>query len=190
VGGIWLNDHFRLDNTANDTPHLQHALWLGIAVYVVLLALPFVPGIEVSLAVLAAFGKEAALLIYVASIIALILSYLLGRLVPLRFIASFFQYLGMAQAEELVGRLEPLSKNERLSLLVESAPKRIVPTLIRHRYIAIAVMLNLPGNALLGGGGGIALLAGVSGLFAFAPFVGIVAIAVMPIPLAAYLFAS
>jgi hypothetical protein len=63
--------------------------------------------------------------------------------------ACLFQYLGLARPENLVKRLEPLNRQQRLSLLVASAQERIVPTLINNRYIAIAVMLNLPGNAIL-----------------------------------------
>jgi hypothetical protein len=63
--------------------------------------------------------------------------------------ACLFQYLVLARAENLVRQLEPLNRQQRLSLLVASAQERIVPTLINNRYIAIAVMLNLPGNAIL-----------------------------------------
>lgn len=189
-GGSLLKDILKIDSIANSPHYLRKVLWFGVMLYVVLLAIPFVPGIEISLAVLAAFGKEAALSIYLASIAALALAYLVGRLVPLRSIASVFRYFGLTSAEGFIEQLEPLSRHERLAVLVEAAPQRIVPTLVKNRYLAIVVMLNLPGNALIGGGGGIALLAGMSGLFAFAPFVGIVAIAVAPIPLAAYLLAG
>jgi len=189
-GGALFRDYFQFSAGTDGARNVRYVLWFGVIVYIVLLAIPFVPGIEISVALLAAFGTEAALLIYPASIIALSLSYLLGKLVPLRSTASVFRYLGMTRAEEFVRQLEPLSRTQRLALLLESAPKRIVPTMIRHRYIALAVLLNLPGNAILGGGGGIALLAGVSGLFGFVPFVGLIAIAVLPIPLAGFLFGN
>lgn len=58
-----------------------------------------------------------------------------------------------------------------------------MPRLLRHRYLALAVALNLPGNTLLGGGGGIALMAGLSGLYPMPAYLTTVAIAVAPVPL-------
>jgi hypothetical protein len=47
----------------------------------------------------------------------------------------------------------------------------------------IAIMLNLPGNALIGGGGGIGLIAGMSRLYPFPKFILLVSLAVTPLPL-------
>lgn len=69
----------------------------------------------------------------------------------------------------------------RLNLLFERAPSRIVPFLLRHRYIAIAVALNIPGNSVIGGGGGIAFVAGLSRLFSFPLYLLAVAIGVSPV---------
>jgi hypothetical protein len=80
-----------------------------------------------------------------------------------------------------------LNAQQRLETLIAHAPKRIVPTLLKHRYIAIAVAINVPGNAIIGGGGGIALMAGISGLFTFPRYLTIIALAVLPVPLAVFL---
>jgi hypothetical protein len=128
--------------------------------------------------------------IYAATVAALAISYLIGRLVPVRLIASLFGSLGQHRAEDLVRRLEPLSAEQRLKTLIAHAPRRVVPALLRHRYIAIAVALNVPGNVIIGGGGGIALLAGISGLFTFPRYLAVVALAVLPIPLAVMLTGS
>ena len=80
-------------------------------------------------------------------------------------------------------RLAPLGAEDRLRMLVETAPARVVPFLLRHRYLAVAVAFNVPGNALVGGGGGIALAAGLSGLFQAPRFVAMVCLAISPIPL-------
>jgi len=50
------------------------------------------------------------------------------------------------------------------------------------RYLALMVLFNLPCNSMLGGGG-IALAAGMSGLFSFPRSVGTVLIAIAPVPL-------
>jgi len=59
--------------------------------------------------------------------------------------------------------------------------------LLKHLYLTIAVVLNLPGNALIGGGGGIGLMVGMSGVVPFYKYLAIVAIAVLPVPLIIYL---
>jgi len=79
-------------------------------------------------------------------------------------------------------------RNARLELLLARAPARFIPALLRHRYLALAVVLNLPGNTLLGGGAGIALCAGICGLYPSRGFVVAVAIAVAPMPIAFALF--
>ena len=68
--------------------------------------------------------------------------------------------------------------------LTANVPTRWLSLLIRYRYVASAAAFNLPGNSLLGGGGGLAILAGMSGMFALVPFFITVALAVAPIPIA------
>jgi hypothetical protein len=103
-------------------------------------------------------------------------------------LSALFRSTGLTSAGSLVERLRPLSEKERLTLLVEQAPRRFVPVLLRYRYFALVLALNLPGNALLGGGGGIALLAGISGMFAFPKYLIPTSVAALPIPLATLLF--
>ena len=156
---------------------------VGIVLYTVLMAIPFVPGMEISIALLALFGSKVALAVYVATVAALGLSCLIGRMLPASLIATLFGSIGLQRAKELVLSLEPLSANQKLDALIKHAPKRIVPMLLKHRYIAIIVALNVPGNAIIGGGGGIALLAGMSGLFSFMRFLIAVSLAALPVPL-------
>jgi hypothetical protein len=47
----------------------------------------------------------------------------------------------------------------------------------------LALAFNLPGNTLLGGGGGIALAAGMSGLYRPVAYLATVVLAVAPVPL-------
>ena len=53
------------------------------------------------------------------------------------------------------------------------APRRLVPWLTRHRAITLIVLINLPGNTLLGGGGGIALVTGLSKLMPVKQFLAL-----------------
>lgn len=59
---------------------------------------------------------------------------------------------------------------------------------LRFCFVALAVLLNIPGNSFLGGGG-TALAAGMSGLFPFPKFHFTILIAVAPLPLF-FLFAG
>lgn len=185
-GGEYIRDYFGFNNPDGKPRHALYFLVFGAALYIVFLALPFVPGIEISVALFAAFGEEVSLVIYLASIVSLMISYFVGRLYSIRIITSFFRFLRLDFAADFSQRLEPLTPQQRLELMVTNAPTRLVPFLIRYRYIALAVALNIPGNAVIGGGGGIAMLAGISGLFRVLPFVGTIAFAVAPIPLAFY----
>ena len=189
-GSQWLIDLVGVDLSPGVKSHARHVVMAGIALYTGLMAIPFVPGIEISLALLAAFGHQVAALIYAATVVALAISYLIGRLVPIRLIALLFESLGQQRSVSLVRRLEPLSAEQRLEVLIAHAPKRFIPTLLKYRYIAIAVVLNVPGNAIIGGGGGIALLAGISGLFTFPRYLAVVSLAVLPVPLTIMLLGS
>ncbi|MCH8887835.1 MAG: hypothetical protein IIC13_14720 [SAR324 cluster bacterium] len=162
----------------------QWATAIVIGIYIVLLALPFVPGIEVGLAIMMIFDTEGIALVYLSTLAALTLGFLVGRLTPPSLIARLLGWLHLERGRALVQRMQPLSPEEKLALLVESAPARIIPFLLRHRYLAVAAAFNIPGNFLIGGGGGIALTAGLSGLFRFPAYLLMVCIAISPVPLA------
>jgi hypothetical protein len=53
---------------------------------------------------------------------------------------------------------------------------------LQRRSLALALLFNLPGNALIGGAGGIALFAGTSRLFSFTRFCLLTALATSPLP--------
>ncbi len=182
-GSGWLINFVGVDlGTGAQSRDLQ-VMVVGIVLYTALMAIPFVPGMEISLGLLAVFGPRVAMAVYVATVAALCLSCLIGKILRVSLLATFFGSLGLQRAKGLVERLEPLNAEQRLGTLIDHAPKRIVPMLLKHRYIAIIVALNVPGNAVIGGGGGIALLAGMSGLFTLPRFLLTVALAALPVPL-------
>lgn len=157
-------------------------LMTAAAVYLIASALPFVPGAEIGFTLLVLFGGDLAVLVYLGMVGALLLAFGVGRLVPVRTTAAMLRACGLVRAHALVLEAEGLSRNQWLALLVRHAPRRIVPFLLRHRHLALVLLLNLPGNALLGGGGGIALLAGMSRLFSLPGYVAAVILAVLPVP--------
>jgi len=164
-------------------------LWLSgvvlvcLVAYVLLLALPFVPGVEIGVALIMVLGPEVVPFVYVATISALLLSFVVGRLVPDCRLARAFAQFGLVRAARLVEQLRPLDVDARVAHLLAAAPGRLTPFLLRHRYWAIAAAFNLPGNYLIGGGGGIALAAGMSRLVSFPGFLVTVAIGVAPVPI-------
>lgn len=187
VAGGWIFGHELTEFAAFDIESAAAGrgsafIVAALAALVVALATPFVPGIEIALLLLFMFGAKVAPLVYAATVVALTVSFLAGRLVPASQVAALFGYLGLGKARDLALALAPLAPDARLGLLTEKLPRRLVPVLLRHRYLALIVILNLPGNSVVGGGGGIAFTAGLSGLFSLPAFVGAVAIAVVPVP--------
>ena len=127
-----------------------------------LLALPFVPGAEIGLAMLAAFGPAIAPLIYVCTVASMTLAFAVGRFLP----------------------IAPLSQEKRLAMLLDGQSKRAISLALRYRYVALALAVNTPGNSVIGGGGGIMMMAGLSGIFSPLSTFLTVALAVSPVPLA------
>jgi hypothetical protein len=182
-----IRDALDLRIMPSNEQQVHRAIMLGSVAYIGLLALPFVPGAEIGLAMLTAFGAQIAPLIYCATVLAMLLAYLVGRLLPITALARIFAFLRMRKAADLVLRAAPLPRDARLQMLLQGAPPRIVALALRHRYVALALAVNTPGNAVIGGGGGIMMLAGLSGLFAPLPTALAIMIAVSPVPIAVML---
>lgn len=185
--GNWLVERLGTQLTPSTEPAFHRMLMLTMVLYVLFLMLPFVPGAEIGLGLLMMFGAKIAPLVYAGTVLALTLAFLLGRLVPDRIIVRAFEALHLRRAASLLREMERLGANERPAFLLGRAPARFVPFLLRFRLLGLALAFNLPGNAVVGGGGGIALAAGASRLVTFPAFVLTVALAVAPVPLVVYL---
>lgn len=158
-------------------------VFVSAALYVLLMALPFMPGMEVGLMLMAMLGVGGIVLVYLCTVLALSLSFLIGRLLPPRYLCRALGWLRLERARNLVKDIEPLGPEERLQFLAQSAPSQVVPFLLRHRYLIIGVLFNVPGNTLIGGGGGIGLIAGMSRLFPFPKYLLLVCLSITPVPL-------
>lgn len=163
---------------------VHKAIMIGAVAYVGLLAMPFVPGAEIGIALLAGFGAAIAPLIYVCTVAAMMLSFTVGRFLPITALERFLRLLRMRRATELVARAAPLSKDERVAMLLEGQSKRVLQLAVRYRYVAMAAAINTPGNSVIGGGGGIMIVAGLSGIFSPLATLLTVILAVSPVPLA------
>lgn len=181
--GDWVVGELGFQVRPSNEPLVHRAIMTAMAVYIVLMALPFVPGVEIGLGLIMMFGAAIVPLVYLATVVGLVLGFLIGRMVPQRTIVEFLGLIRLRRLRDMLLQLEPLGPRDRLAFLLQSADSRWVPFLLRHRFAAVMVLLNLPGNALIGGGGGISFVAGFSRLFSLPAFALTVAVAVAPFPL-------
>jgi hypothetical protein len=183
-----LIDLLSLPIRPSNEDRVHRMILLTAALYALLLAVPFVPGVEIGVALIVMLGPRIALLIYLCTLAGLSLSFLLGRLIPLAALIHLAKDLKLRRTRQLLEDMEPLGTSERLNLLIGRAPGPLLALLLRHRYLALAVAFNIPGNYIIGGGGGIALFAGASRLFSITGFCITLVLAVAPVPLAVMFF--
>jgi len=179
-----VKDQLNLQVSPENHAAYQRAIMLATAAYVTLTALPFVPGAELGMAMLSMFGASVAPLIYGATVVSLCLSYAVGLIIPPRVCCSMLRKVGAKRAAEVLGETMALPRAERLEYITRDLKSPILLTLTRYRYVGLALMINLPGNVVFGGGGGLAMAAGLCGVFAPLPFLLAVMVAVLPVPLA------
>ncbi len=169
--------------------HLQLGLILILLlIYALMIAIPFVPGIELGLTLLVLEGGYVAPWVWLATVIGLSLAYSAGRIIPPGQIGRGLQSLRLIRAAGLVDALAPLDTQARIDLLNSRLPGWLAPLVLRYRYGVLAALINLPGNALIGGGGGIGLIAGLSRIYAPFRTLATFAIGTSPIPLLFWLY--
>ncbi|WP_294611100.1 hypothetical protein [uncultured Roseovarius sp.] len=156
--------------------------------YALMIAIPFVPGVEIGLSVLALSGPSVAPMVWLATTFGLSLAYMAGCKVPYRWLHRVFLDLHLTGACRLLQRFETLPPKGRVAFLQSQLPTRFGPYLLRFRYLGLGILINIPGNSVIGGGGGITLLAGVSGLFRMPATILTIALATAPVPMAIWLF--
>ncbi len=198
VAGNALRGLIAPDGAVADVAAMHRMMALAVLLYVLTAAIPFVPGAELGFALLLLFGKQAAIIVFGGMVGALMLSYCVARFVsPARF-ARLLDWLHLRRAAAFVATLASVPPRERAdyvmahftedSLLWGTRRARLGATFLRNRYVLLVLLLNLPGNSVLGGGGGLAFLAGISGLYGFWRYFVSVLIAVAPLPLIVYLW--
>lgn len=161
---------------------IDRAVLLGVLLYTCLLAMPFLPGVEIGLTLMMVLGPKGVAIVYICTIVALIISYGMGRMIPAHLLISLLNWLHLERAARLLSRFNAVSPDRRIEYLTKRASMKFVPFILRHRYLALAVLFNLPGNALIGGGGGIAMMAGMSRLYSFSVYLLVISAAILPLP--------
>jgi len=189
-GGGWLAHQINFQLYPRHEPYLHYVILGSFGLYILLMTLPFMPGIEIGLTLMLFLGSKGVILVYCCTLIALSISYLIGQRIPLQQLAKFLDWLHLKKARDLILEMESLSPGEREAILHKKAPAKFVPHLLNHRYLAIALLLNLPGNAVVGGGGGIGLIVGMSGLITYTRYLLTIAVSVSPVPIVIFLKGS
>lgn len=184
----WFSLEARLLAPDGEIFALNKMVIMVLVLYVLASALPFVPGAEIGWIMLGAFGSAMALPVYLCMVFALCLAFCIGRLVPPQGLGKMFRFLRLTRAADMVDQTNGLPPHERQRVLTENAPNALTPLLLRHRYLALALAFNIPGNSVAGGGGGLAMFAGLSRLFSWPGFVICVLLAVAPVPAVVFLF--
>jgi len=190
AGASWLIDRLEIQIWPSHLEYLDRTVLISLALYLALMAVPFMPGIEVGLALMVTLGMRGVVVVYLCTLAALTISFGLGRLLPAHVLVSALRWLNLTRAAALLEDFAATRPEERLEFLAKQAANQAVPAVIKYRYLILAVLLNLPGNALIGGGGGIAMMAGMSRLYSFPMFFLLVSAAILPGPVLIMLSAS
>ncbi|MFT7145432.1 MAG: hypothetical protein ACJASZ_000299 [Yoonia sp.] len=97
------------------------------------------------------------------------IAFLVGRLLPPTLMQKGLSGLGLKRAAGFVEDASAMTDDE-LNAKLQSLSGGKMSVFLRYRYLALALAVNLPGNVILGNGGGIAMMAGLSRLFEPLPF--------------------
>lgn len=158
------------------------ALLASAVVTAILLGLPFVPSVEMGLMMMAVFGREGAVAAWLATVAGLAMAHAAGRYMPVEWLRHLMERDGLLPSGGAPGDSPVVALSNRLHLS-DRWGHRIGAFLLRHRYLLFAALINMPGNSVLGGGGGIALFCGFTRLYRWPIFILTVALASLPIPL-------
>ncbi|SEM46028.1 hypothetical protein SAMN04488003_101193 [Loktanella fryxellensis] len=194
AGGLalvgWMQGHVADLEAAAQRRTLTSLVIVAMVAYALIIAIPFIPGIEIAVALMVMAGPVVAPFVWIATVLGLMLAYLAGRWIALGWLAGLLTDLRLHRAAGLVCGIAQEAPEARLAALARRLPRGLAPLATRYRYGLIALLLNVPGNIALGGGGGILLGAGVSRLFTPGRTLLTIALATAPVPLAVWLWGA
>lgn len=170
---------------------MQGAMLMGaLTIYALLIATPFVPGIEIGVALLLMRGASIAPAVYGATVLGLTFAYLLGRYMKEDTLARLLLDLRLRRAGSYVHRVTQLGASSREAELEAMLPRWLAVPFLRYRYLTLAFLVNVPGNVALGGGGGLMIMAGLSRIYHPVQTIITIAISVLPVPLVIWWFGT
>ncbi|MBQ2261093.1 MAG: hypothetical protein II336_06985 [Loktanella sp.] len=188
LGFEWLKTQIALLETDASARAMTGLILLVLIAYAVLLAIPFVPGVEIGVALLIIQGAAAAPFVYLATVTGLGLAFLVGQHVSLIWLIGALGDLRLHRIAHWLARVDDVPRDQRLQAMQTRLPAWLTPLLVRYRYATVAIAINTPGNIAVGGGGGIMLVAGLSRLFGTPAMLAMVAFATAPVPLVVWLW--
>jgi hypothetical protein len=141
----WLQDQ--------NQPHIW-IIFITALIYAIALSVPFLPAVELGWLVMAAFGPIGILSIWMATPFGLLFAFCIGYWLREWPFIQRLQHRFRTKVAEATGS----SPGDRMLRLASEK-------LTSHPYIALGILVNVPGNWVIGGGGGIGLMAGASGLY-------------------------
>ena len=159
-----------------------------LILYAIVLATPFVPGVEIGVALLIIQGAKAAPFVYLATVCGLSLAFVIGQYVSLLWLTRLLRGVRLHRLAGWLDQVDGLARADRLRLVQQKLPAWLAPLFLRFRYVTVALALNMPGNIAVGGGGGIMVVAGLSGLFSIPAMLLVIALATAPVPLAVWVW--
>lgn len=134
-------------------------------VYAILLAIPGVPGLEVGLVMMGVFQETGIIAAWLCTVAGLNLAFFAGRKLPRDRIERWLKPKDVPE-----GALPDfaIGQSDTMTLVLER--NRVGRAVLRwtgppggwRRYVLIAFLFNMPGNFIIGGGGGIGLFCGTS----------------------------
>ncbi len=186
----WLKGHINDLEEAARARAMTTLVIGAILAYALVIAIPFVPGIEIAIALMVMEGPIMAPFVWIATNLGLGLAFVVGRRVSLDWLQGVFRDLRMTRACAMLHRIQTEPPATRLAALSDRLPRWLAPLATRYRYAMLALSLNVPGNVALGGGGGIMLAAGVSRLFTPGWTALSAGLATAPVPLAVWFFGA
>jgi hypothetical protein len=158
--------------------------------YAILLAIPFIPGVEIGIAILMIEGAPAAPMVYLATVTGLLLAFSIGQFAPLDRLIRLCNDLRLSRVAALLERIKLTPREDRLDAMHDRLPRWLAPILCDYRYVTLGLAINMPGNIALGGGGGIMMAGGLSRLFQTHFAVLTVILATLPVPLSVWLLGA
>lgn len=174
-------------NTIADSHAFNTAMAIALLLYGLLIAAPFMPGIEVGIALLLLRGAEIAPFVYLATVSGLMTAFAAGRWVPLRHLSRISEGLNLRRVSALLTTLETTAPADRLAAQRARLPTWLAKLTVDYRYATLGVLLNVPGTFAIGGGGGILMAAGFSRLFNGWLILATLLIATAPVPLTVWI---
>lgn len=160
--------------------------------YTILLAIPGLPGLEVGLVMMAVFGEIGIVAVWLCTVVGLNLTFLVGRRIPRDKLERWLKPRPAPGQQSLVSSAGAAATTDTFSMVLDRNKfgRKILqwtgPPGGWRRYLVVAFLLNMPGNFIIGGGGGIALFCGTSDDIKWRSFLWTTILAAMPIPLMFY----